>query len=148
MPTWVSKQPQKLDLPQDPRRVRDMVEYIIDLFNGHFLPGLRIKGAAHHAIAALAYDFLDVVSIRFSVLREEFFRIHPIFQALLRSHDPVRGDCKKDLGKISPQVQSGEPSSAGAALGWLDSRREFAARMLCGESRFSSFSDHPSALSV
>ena len=104
MPTWVPEQSQELDLPQDPCRVRDMVEYIIDLFDGHFLPGLRIKGAAHHAIAALAYDFLDVVSIRFSILREEFFRIHLVFRALLRSHNPALGDCKKDLGKISPQV--------------------------------------------
>lgn len=88
MPTWVPKQSQELDLPQDPRCIGDMVEDIVDLLDGHFLPGLRVERAAHYAIAALAYHLLNRVAIGLSVLCEELFRVHSSFGVLLRIRTP------------------------------------------------------------
>ena len=64
--TWMPQQPQQLDLPQDACGIRDMIEYIVYFLNGDLLIGLGVHSRAHHAIAALANDFLQDISARSS----------------------------------------------------------------------------------
>jgi hypothetical protein len=71
MRTWMPQQPQQLDLPQYPSRVRDVVEHVVDLLNGHLLTRLVVDCRAHDAVRPFADDLLDGVAIGFPVLREK-----------------------------------------------------------------------------
>lgn len=41
--TWVLQEPQQLDLPQDACGIRHMLKHIVDLLDGHLLPGVVVN---------------------------------------------------------------------------------------------------------
>mmetsp|Transcript_6396 Transcript_6396/g.22521 ORF Transcript_6396/g.22521 Transcript_6396/m.22521 type:complete len:236 (+) Transcript_6396:912-1619(+) len=75
----VLEQPHELHLAQDPRRVGDVVEDLLDLLDGNLLARLAVGGAAHDAIAALADDVVDLVAVGLAVGAEEVSLLrHPL----------------------------------------------------------------------
>ena len=72
----VAQQAQQLDLAQDARRVRDVVEHVVDLLDRDPLARRVVDGRADDAVAALADDLADGVAVGLAVLGEEVGGLH------------------------------------------------------------------------
>lgn len=106
----MSQQPQQLDLPQDARGVRDVIEDVVDLFDGYLLPSLRVQSGAHHPIAPFANDLLDAVSVRLSILCEELFCVHLSTGGPLREGEAALMSAGCNLYLVSRMPGEDKPS--------------------------------------
>ena len=75
---WMAQKAEQLDLAENAGGVGDMLEDVVDLFDGDALAGVGVDGRRHDAVAAFADHFADLVSGRLAVLREE----PPLIRAL------------------------------------------------------------------
>ena len=51
----MAQQAQQLDLPQDACRIGDVVEHVVDFFDGDLGPGQGVHGGTDDAVGALAW---------------------------------------------------------------------------------------------
>ena len=68
---WVPQEPEELDLPEYPCRIRHMLEDVVYLLYSHLFTSMRVHGRANHAVAAFAYDLLYLVPASLTILREK-----------------------------------------------------------------------------
>jgi hypothetical protein len=94
-PTWVLEQPEQLDLAQDTRSVRDMLENVVDLLDRDLLAGVVVRGRADHAVAALANDLLHRVPVGLAIVVEEVLLLHAAAPA---GRGSACGGCAPGLG--------------------------------------------------
>jgi hypothetical protein len=100
----MTKQPQKLDFSQNARCVRDMLEDVIDLLDGHFLASVRINGTANHTIAPFPNHLLDLVAIPFPILGEKLTVYHVL-------HTQKETKPKFQFVKLLQHEHQGNPES-------------------------------------
>ena len=77
------QKPKQLYLSQNPRCVRDVVKDVVYLFDCYPFSCFGVNSTANDAIAALADDLLDCVSVGLSILCEELLGVHLLSAALL-----------------------------------------------------------------
>ena len=68
---WVTKQPKKLDFPQNASSIRDILKNIIYLLDRNPLPSVTINCSSNYSITSLANNLLDMILTRLPIFREE-----------------------------------------------------------------------------
>lgn len=68
---WVTKQPKKLDFPQNASSIRDILKNVIYLLDRNPLPSVTINCSSNYSITSLANNLLDMILTRLPIFREE-----------------------------------------------------------------------------
>ena len=104
---------EELHLAEDAGRVRDVLEDVGDLLDGHLLPGLVVRRRTHDPVTPLADHLVDGEAVSLAVLGEEALVVHrrgrrhlsfssasPSLSQLCRSPE------RPDVGRVCARIAS------------------------------------------